>query len=223
MRSIKTKMIVLMSAMLLSICALLSFLSFRVASSALVSNVNDTLPQTAEQAGDIIEARISGTYSQLMTLVLNNEINDPSKTQEEKISLLKPQLDANKYKAMGIADKTGKMISTSGETIDISSTGYFKKALSGENMVSNPEASKADNSIEIIYAVPIKNGNEITGVLTATVANGLQDIISDITYGKSGKAYMLNKEGTTIAHTDEQLVINKDNDFENIKKDPSLK
>jgi methyl-accepting chemotaxis protein len=40
--------------------------------------------------------------------------------------------------------------------------------------------------------------------------------------GESGYAYMINKEGTTIAHPNKDLVYNMDNNFENVKEDPEL-
>lgn len=54
-------------------------------------------------------------------------------------------------------------------------------------------------------------------------ANELSQITNDITAGKTGKAYMLNTEGVTIAHSNRDLVINRENIFESVKKDPGLK
>src|SRR5690606_14840386 len=52
--------------------------------------------------------------------------------------------------------------------------------------------------------------------------NELSSIIEDINLGKSGEAFMINQEGTIIAHKDRDLVFGTNNDFENFKEDPSL-
>lgn len=95
--------------------------------------------------------------------------------------------------------------------------------MAGERAVSDPIVSKADNRVIISFAVPIKKDNEIKGVLIA-IRDGytLSDITNDIKFGKSGAAFMINKRGTTIAHKDKNLVYEMDNDFENVKNDPSL-
>lgn len=76
----------------------------------------------------------------------------------------------------------------------------------------------------IVYAAPIKNGNQIVGVITA-VRNGktLNDITKDITFGKSGQAFMINKQGTAVANVNEQIVLKGDNINEDVKKDSKLK
>jgi methyl-accepting chemotaxis protein len=73
------------------------------------------------------------------------------------------------------------------------------------------------------YCVPIKNEqNEIIGTLTAIkAAVEMSNYVSSISYGgENGSAFMLNKDGTTIAHKNFSLVENGDNDFQ--KSDSSL-
>jgi methyl-accepting chemotaxis protein len=47
-------------------------------------------------------------------------------------------------------------------------------------------------------------------------------MISDVTYAQTGKAFMINSKGVTVAHSNQDLVISKDNDFENVKSDAKL-
>ena len=79
-------------------------------------------------------------------------------------------------------------------------------------------------SMIIVYAVPVKNNDQITGVLFK-VADGtsLSTITNSITFGKSGAAYMINDKGTSIANANKDKVLKMDNIIENAKKDPSLK
>lgn len=96
--------------------------------------------------------------------------------------------------------------------------------MEGISNISEPKVSRLDNSIIVIYAVPVKNNDSIIGVVMATKdGKEISDYSNSIKFGETGQAFMINKEGTTIAHNNMELVINKDNDFENVKKDPSLK
>jgi len=47
-------------------------------------------------------------------------------------------------------------------------------------------------------------------------------MISDITYGKTGQAFMINNKGITIAHKDKNLVINGYNVIEEVINDENL-
>lgn len=70
-------------------------------------------------------------------------------------------------------------------------------------------------SMIIVYAVPVKNNDQITGVLFK-VADGtsLSTITNSITFGKSGAAYIINDKGTSIANTNKDKVLKMDNIIE---------
>ncbi len=223
MKSIKTKVIVYIGGLLLLVCVGFGVISYTTSSKALLTSVEESLPQLALQTAKVIESRVQGQLSNLESLANNDTIQDTGANWEKKLHILNDEIDRNKYTRIGIADKNGKLLYSDGSNVDISDIDYFKKAMSGEKSVTDPIVSKVDGSLALIYAVPIKNNNQVVGVLIA-VKDGylLCDIIGDITFGKTGKAFMINKKGTTIAHTNKDLVKAMDNDFENIKKDPKL-
>jgi methyl-accepting chemotaxis protein len=71
--------------------------------------------------------------------------------------------------------------------------------------------------------MPMKNDGNIIGVIVAT-KDGVEisELTNDITYGRTGKTFMIDKTGVKVAHYDKTLVMTMDNDLRNIKKDPSL-
>ncbi len=76
----------------------------------------------------------------------------------------------------------------------------------------------------IFVAVPIKNdsGSVISVLVAGMDGTGLSSMITDITYAKTGKAFIINKTGTVIAHSDKQIVLNMENNIELAKTDTSL-
>ena len=124
---------------------------------------------------------------------------------------------------MTIIDKNGDGKNTDGTTTNLKDRIYFQKALSGESNVSDPIVSKVDGSVVVVYAVPIKNNNEVVGVLSEIRdGNSLSELTNQIKVGETGYAFMIRKDGANIASTDKDKVINMYNPIEEAKKDPSL-
>lgn len=138
------------------------------------------------------------------------------------ISFHKREVEHKGHIRMGIADASGIMMSTEDTSIDVSDRAYFIQSMKGENAVSDPIVSKHDGSVILCFGVPIKENGQIAASLIA-VREGttLSDVVDDINFGQSGKAFVINKDGTTIAHYDSEKVINMFNAIESSKEDPS--
>lgn len=224
MKSIKTKMVFSVVVMLLFICTGFGIISYIVSSNALISKVRETLPQIALQGARIVEDSLNARFTQLEIIANNTKIKDPYTSWKEKKLILDDETSRGGYLGIGISDTSGKTTTNKDISLDISGEAYFKKALAGERVVTSPTVSKESGNLEVIYAVPIKNGGSIIGVLTCYMdGNSLSEITNEITFGKSGKAFVLDEKDYNIAHSDKELVLKRNNTFENLKKDPSLK
>lgn len=223
MRSIKAKIVVSLIVLLLVVCTGFAGISYYTASNALVAKVEEALPQLAEQAANAVKNSVEGQLDTLEAIALNHVISDIDMAWEDKLMILNEEVARNGHIRMGIVDLNGDMISTDGSTMNIADRPYFKKAIAGEKYVSDPTVSKVNNSIIIAFAVPIKQNDSIVGVLVATRdGNSLRDITNEVTFGESGKAFMINKSGVKVAHSNAELVMQMDNDLENVKNDPKL-
>lgn len=149
-------------------------------------------------------------------------IYDTSIPIEEKLSILKKEVEHKGHIRMGIADASGTMMSTEDTSIDVSDRAYYIKSMNGENAVSDPIISKHDGSVILCFGVPIKeNGQIVASMIAVREGTTLSDVVDDINFGQSGKAFVINKDGTTIAHYDEEQVINMFNAIESSKEDLS--
>ena len=224
MRSIKVKMILYIGALLIVVCTGLGIVSYISCYTALGDNTITIMPQIAEQGAILIESRLETQMQKVNAIANRDIIKDTNSTWEEKKSILEQDIKENEYFKIGIATPDGKLKFSNGSISDISDKDYFKRVMSGQEAVSDPIINKIDKSMIIEYAAPIRNGNDIIGAVIAVVdGNKLSEITDMITIGKTGSAFMINKQGVTIAHKSRDLVLNMDNDFENVKKDPSLK
>lgn len=223
MKSIKAKLIVFLGSLIGVICIGLGIVSFLNSSNALTSNLGKTLPKIAEQAASNIQGRIEGQLSALEVIAASNDIKDIKNLWGNKMSILLEEVKRSGHIKMGMADKNGDIKYTDGKSANIKERAYFQNAYSGKSNVSDPLISKVDGSIVVVYAVPIKNNNEVVGVLIATRdGNKLSDLTNQVKFGETGNAFMIRKDGATIAHSNKDLVMKMYNPIEEAKKDEKL-
>lgn len=103
--------------------------------------------------------------------------------------------------------------------IDYSDRDYFKNAMNGKSTVTEPMLAKSTGKMAVIIAAPVWDngvaGKKAVGcVYFVPDENFLNDIMAGISVSENGTAYMIDKNGNTIADTDPQVVI----DGENIEK-----
>jgi len=223
-RSIKIKMIALVGLLLLVVCIGFAASSYSYSSTALTIQAKEALPLVAEQSAKVLESRIDGNITMLKSIASSFEIRDSSRDIRDKIIMLEQEKVIGAHKWMGIVTADGILYSTSGDGSSyVVGSDYYTRAIKGEAAVSEPIVDKIRNTVEIIYFVPLEFTDGTSGVLIA-VRDGYElcNFVIDITNGAIGNAFIIDKNGTTIGHTDKQLVSNKYNVIEQSENDPSL-
>lgn len=221
-KSIKSKLVILISILLLAVSTGLGIISYINASNALVSNIKKTLPQIAIQASNTVQANLDNQLNSLEVAakiaLLNND------TPNKLMTVLKSESKRNGSIKMGYADASGNITYTNGEQANIKDTIYFKKSMSGDNYIGDPEVNADKTAMTMIYSVPIKNDNSVIGVLVS-VRDGMElsDMIKNIYFGKTGSAYMINSKSNSIAYKDPSMPLNQYNSIKESEKDSSLK
>jgi methyl-accepting chemotaxis protein len=225
LKSIKTQITVPVIGIVAIVCIGLAICSYFVTAAGLKANLDDSLQAITAQAANMVNGRINKHFSQLNTLASLDMFKDIEGNKARILATLKQMAVEYGHINMAIVDAEGNDWNTDGGTANLADREYFQKVMQGQNAISDPMISKTMGKLIVVQAAPIKNKlKEVVGaVLLTRDGNGLSTIIKDITYGKSGKAFMINKQGTSIAHYDKQLVLAGDNIFENEKKDHGLK
>lgn len=222
-KSIRTKLTIAFGVLLLLVCVGLGTVAYIQSSKVLLSQLDESLTQMTKESAKLVNERVNLHLNTLEVVAETESVKSDKLTVDEKLNLMKKEVERSGHKYMSIADTAGNSQNTNGEKNNVSDREYFKKAMSGESFVTDPLVSKIDGSMIVIYAVPIKDGNTVKGVLFAgRDGNELSDIVVDIAFGENSEAFMINNEGTKIAHPNRDLVLNIDNDFLNVSKDPML-
>lgn len=219
---ISTQIIILFCFLSLLICTSISYISYRISADALDQAVDNTFAIKADDAAQQMAAEIENMVLPLEVLSRLPDITGMD--WEQQLPVLQAEAEELNFQALGIATADGSLRQSDGRTTDISARPYFRDALTGKSVVSDPIVSNVDKSIVVMAAVPIYNSQgQVVGVLTGrTDYKALAQIISTIKFGDTGYGYMINKDGTTIAHTDEELVRTMDNTIEAAMEDSSL-
>ncbi|NOV79941.1 cache domain-containing protein [Clostridium saccharobutylicum] len=225
MKSIKSKLVLYLGVLIVIICIGLSVVSYINSSNALLSNLSKTLPSIAEQTASSVQGRIEGKLNTLESIAERSEIKDINNSWGNKMSILSDEGKRIGSVRLEIVDKNGDIKKADGKTSNVKERSYFKNAICGKSNVSDPLVNNTDKSVVVIYAVPIKdNDNQIIGVLIDTQdGNDLSELTNRVKVGKTGYAFMIKKDGTNIASTDKNKVINMHNPVEEVKTNPSFR
>ncbi|SEW12478.1 methyl-accepting chemotaxis protein [[Clostridium] fimetarium] len=225
MKSIRMKITLTNSILLLLACIGLGTAFYIISSQALINSKSDALVTIAEQGTMIVNKALETEWESIETIAANDRISDPSIPMENKLLILKEETKRLGVVNIFVADKNGNALAPDGVTvINVRERDYFIKSIKGENAVSDPLENKADpTTMLIMYSVPIKWKGEIVGVIIkAADGNALSNITDKITFGKNGTAYMINKDGLSIANVNRDSVLMQDNMIKNAEKDSSL-
>lgn len=223
MKSINVKMTVYLGILIITVCVGLSYVSYYNANKALQSNLEILIPEISRQTANNISGRIEGEMKELEAIAARDDIKDMSIAVKDKMKILKGENERIGSVRLGIADLDGNLINTDGTTTgDLKEYRFFQDALSGKASVDDPTVTP-ENLLVVPYAAPIRNGEKVVGVLVETRdGNYLSELTNQVKVGKNGTAYMINKDQTSVADPNKQLVIEKYNGLEAAKKNPEL-
>lgn len=224
MKSIKTKLSVYFGILIIFVCLALGAIAYYSANYALANNAREMLSNISVESARVVESRINDNCDILETISQRNDIRDPNVSLQEKTDILKAEAKRTGFTSLAFGDVNGDAYTKDLVHIILKDRAYYQEALKGNRVVTDPIISKDNGNLVINMAVPIKDKDgKVIGVLIGNIdATELSDIISDITVGKTGKGFIINNTGLTIAHYDKSTVINGNNMIEAAKNDPSL-
>ena len=201
MNSIRKKITVCLMA-----TVLIALFAVGAASSALsyrstVATVGQLMSETATLAAQRVEQELTAYKNVALDTGCIAQLSDDTVELEEKRAIIDERVAMH-----GL--RRGNIIGANGYSIfdgnDYSDREYVKQAMQGNVYVSEPLVSKITGELSIIVAAPLyadgTQGADIVGVVYFVPQETfLNDIVSSIQVGDNCRAYMINKNGDTIA------------------------
>lgn len=226
MKSIKLRLIVMFTLVILAVTAALGALTLNIVRNDIIQTAQEDLQEVSKAQAKYVQARVAGQLEYITALTKNPILTDPDLTMEERVAFFEEEARQTGYEGFAIVDRQGnsQLLNSARETAQVGEREYFQTALQGQAVMSDVLFSSVDGQAVLIYAAPIITDGQITGVLYGK-RDGLllSDITEDVLYKTTGYGYVVNNQGVTVGHKNRDLVLMQDNDIENAKTDPGLK
>lgn len=179
-----------------------------------LSNMN-TLHDMANVAMNSTSSAVERTLHTLEVNAMNvaalETIKDTQASKEEKLDAMEGVRIQNNYDEVGFVELDGKGYSNYGD-FDFNDQLHFQAASKGNVFVGEPIVNRLNGDVIIISGAPVYNDSTIVGtVYIVDLVASVNDKIGEITFGKTGHAYIINKDGTVIFHQDEQKIADGEN------------
>lgn len=215
-----TKLILVGSILILIPISIVGYLSVSRATHGLTELENEELLGVTKSLAETVEYSLIGELRVVKDLsVGNTTIKAASAVARSGVQGAASELaDLNqKLKVFGdteglkensqvvvAADQRGVIFAASNPKfigISVADRGYFKEAIAGKGNIGEAALNKVTNQPFVPIAQPILSEGRIVGVIANILDIGyLSELVVNTKAGKTGYAFMVNKEGVTIAH-----------------------
>lgn len=221
MKSIKTRLVVYFSILILISSIAIGFTSIQRASGSIIEVAEESLGSLTVEGTRLTESRIE-IQKQAMEIIASMEDIEGMEWEIQK-PLLERQAKRTGFLTLGIVDLNGKVQFNDGTIANVADKKYFKDALNGNTSISDVIISKMTNEPELAYVAPIESSGRVVGVLMG-IRDGyvVTDMIEGIGFGDKGYSYIVNGEGTVVAHPNREMVATQFNPIEDAKNNASI-
>ena len=224
MVSIRAKIMTIVIGAVVICTAVVGATSIALSWTASQTQLESALTSTSTVAADRVEQQLLGYRNLAESFGARPDIADIKVSPEKKTAILNEWvekydlLDANILNSKGYSRITKD---------DYSNLLFFKEAMEGKTYFSTPMKIDETGEYSVVISSPIwKDGVPNTEVVGAAYfvpkSTFLNDIMKSIKVSEHCNAYMIDKEGNTIADLDEKNVMTE-NVERDVKDNPELR
>ncbi len=209
MKHIRTKIVVVVLGLTLLASISMGAIGVAVTRNVTEVTVSEVMNETAVTVAHNAQNTFL-TYTLIVTEIATNEIfTDTDATDIEKKYMIDKKVEQYYMRSGSLLTLAGEDV-FSGESY--AGEIFFEKSMAGETYMSTPYISQDASDKYVVVSAPIMRNGVVTGVLYFECDTYvLQRVIDDGTIGETGDCYILDKNGTTIAYGDENLVLSQSN------------
>lgn len=211
--SIKTKLLI----GIVGLSVTISILFGVVTGVILYSNTEDVITSRVNESvtayNQAVQNAIANYKTKAEAIAENTDITSQTLPLEQRKAIMEKLAKQYGFVEVMVADSTGR---TSNNT-DASDRDYFKKAMAGETYVSSTLVRKTDSSTALMVSAKAANYDGI--VVCVLSSDTFSKMIDDVSIGQSGYGFIVDKDGTIIAHKERSNVTDFVNYIEKAKED----
>jgi methyl-accepting chemotaxis protein len=208
--SIKNRLLRAFSIITVLVAVTVGTISILHSRAALTKEAESSLTSMSKEISKVITNKMEIQRRTLEMIALRDEMQSMDWNAQKEV--LVEQVEKTEYLALGLLDMNGVLHYPDGKEVPLPEGDMARKALEGEKFVQNVAISPATGELVLVYVTPIEKDGKVVGALLGRLdGNGLSEITDDVGYGKSGYGYVINNEGTVIAHPNRDLVLSQTN------------
>lgn len=208
MKSLRSKLLLVILPVIFVALSLVAFINHNKAKDFLEEEFSDKAEISLEKARSDINKFFEQKVREVEILAHTKVAQ--SMNAEEAIPYLISELERlQDFEMFGLTHLDGTSPTTFGSTANISDRGYFQETISTkETVVSEVIISRASEEMIVAIGSPIFDKETLIGVLVATVpVESIVQLVSEYKIGDNGYAFLVNKDGTVIAHPNSDLIM----------------
>jgi methyl-accepting chemotaxis protein len=208
MRSIKKKISRIILLTVIVLCLILGGVTAYLNYSSTVGALEQAMEEQVKIAADRVHYELESYVNIVKETGAIEALYNPQATKDNKQKIID-----QKVKDYGFV--RGNLLGINGVSVlegtDYSERDYFKAAMEGKAYISEPLISKVTGKLTVIIAAPlwrdgIPNSVVVGAVYFVPKENFLNDIVTSISVGKEGGAFILDKQGLNIADENPEAV-----------------
>ena len=223
--TIKGKITMSVLALVIISLSLLGIITCVLNNHSTNSTLKRSMEATARVSAERVEWEITSYRNLAEDLGMTARLSNDKASLEEKKTIVDERVEVNELVRGDVLDSEGISIFSGESHAD---TDYFQAAMLGGTFVTEPIISEDRSALEIRIAAPLWKdgvyGTEVVGAIYLVPEESfLNDIMVATSVSANGSAYMVDCEGTVIAHKDAELVKTKDNSIKQAETNARLK
>ncbi len=192
------------AAVLLACTALVSgaiLLYVRQLTNTLENETLQILREFANQDAQHIEQQVADDLDLLSAIATAMSIL-PDPTLENMTQLLNTERAQHHFKNMELASTSGVTYLNDGTMLDLAQEPHFQLALGGKAQISERVADLLDGENILVEAVPVKNGDEVIGVLMGTRSTAdFGKMLNMQSFGGEGYSLLVDANGDKVVES----------------------
>ncbi|QXM06186.1 methyl-accepting chemotaxis protein [Crassaminicella indica] len=215
--SLKTKLVAMFFIFIAVPLIILGTTSYMMTSNSIQDTTEEKLSEITIKTADVINETINSVNKYIEILSHNEDLVKVAagdSTEKGKVFkyLSELQKDNSDYvEALIITDAFGKgIISNKSENfnMDLSDFDYIQNALKGTEAESDVILSKITNKPVIAVAYPLRIDQKVVGTVVGSIKfENIYKHASKIKIGKTGYAYMINRNGLLVYHPKAEKIL----------------
>jgi len=210
MKSLKTKLVLIMVIVTVASLCAVSFVSYNTAANLMEQELIQSATNNAEHSAQTVNQWLEGIVNEANALAASNDVIslDPEQYMASLNKVIEKHQD---YSLIYVANSTGSSLGTSNTPFSVADRDYFIKAMQGQTVISDPVMGKSTGKMVVVIATPVYRDGSKTpaGIVGISVTlEYLQNLMTGMKFGESGYGLIQHPNMTTIAHPDEEYLGN---------------